>query len=477
MKSILLTLALLGVPLAAFAQNPVTIAPVEGTPTDAESNTEPFLARIGMRGYFFNGTTWDRMRGDTTSGLWVNVKNTTLAVTQSGTWTNTVTQATGTNLHVVCDSGCSSSSAPADEAAFTFGTTSQTPVGGVFQTTATNNALTSGQMGAWQFTAQRAGFVNLRNASGTEIGTSTTPVQVSLANTAANATAVKTDGSSVTQPVSISGNQAVNVAQINGVTTTMGNGVSGTGVQRVTIASDSTGQVNVANGSTTDTDDGTVAGNQASVALTIAVPYGYDGTNDIRVRAKGSVPGSTEVGLVVRPMGWTDGTNSAPTMDAAARRGYQTITDGTNSMPTGDTSARPVHIATDTGEVAPMASATTTNATSACNILSAASTNSTSCKGSAGNFYGFEVYNTATTVYYLRLYNSSSAPTCSSATGFIRTIPIPPAPAAGQVGGVVSNQVIPVGFSTGIGYCITGGSSSTDNTNAATGVFGEIRYK
>lgn len=126
---------------------------------------------------------------------------------------------------------------------------------------------------------------------------------------------------------------------------------------------------------------------------------------------------------------------------------------------------------------APAAVTASSQAVTACNILSAASTNSTSCKGSAGNLYGFEVYNTSTTVYYLRLYNASSAPTCSSGTGFIRTIPIPPASAAGQVGGIVSNQSIPVNFATGIGYCITGGSSSTDNTNAATGVFGEIRYK
>lgn len=42
-----------------------------------------------------------------------------------------------------------------------------------------------------------------------------------------------------------------NVAQINGVAPTMGNGVSGTGVQRVTIASDSTGQVTLAAGANT----------------------------------------------------------------------------------------------------------------------------------------------------------------------------------------------------------------------------------
>jgi hypothetical protein len=137
----------------------------------------------------------------------------------------------------------------------------------------------------------------------------------------------------------------------------------------------------------------------------------------------------------------------------------------------------PVAIASDQSPLPTGASSTSAAAATACNILSAASTNATNCKASSGNFYGYEVFNTTTTVYYLRLYNASSGPTCSSATGFIRTIPIPPASAAGGVGGAISNQTFPVNFGTGIGYCITGGSSSTDNTNAATGVFGEIRYK
>ena len=41
--------------------------------------------------------------------------------------------------------------------------------------------------------------------------------------------------------VALPANQSVNVAQINGVAPTMGNGASGTGVQRVTVANDSTG--------------------------------------------------------------------------------------------------------------------------------------------------------------------------------------------------------------------------------------------
>lgn len=54
-----------------------------------------------------------------------------------------------------------------------------------------------------------------------------------------------------TNLVALAANQSVNVAQINGVTTTMGNGVSGTGVQRVTIASDSTGVIGLNAGTNT----------------------------------------------------------------------------------------------------------------------------------------------------------------------------------------------------------------------------------
>lgn len=131
------------------------------------------------------------------------------------------------------------------------------------------------------------------------------------------------------------------------------------------------------------------------------------------------------------------------------------------------------------GEITEAATAVTTNAALGCyigsGVGSAASTNSTSCKGSAGNLYGLRVINTTSTIYYLRLYNSSSAPTCSSATGFIETIPIPNASGAGA--GIVAFSGPPIGYSTGIGFCITAGSGNTDNTSAATGVFGTLYYK
>lgn len=106
-----------------------------------------------------------------------------------------------------------------------------------------------------------------------------------------------------------------------------------------------------------------------------------------------------------------------------------------------------------------------------------ATTNATSVKGSAGTVYGYSLTNTTATIYYLRMYNTPSAPPCSSSTGYVSTIPIPPAAAAGGAGGREITKNIGQAFTTGIGFCITGGPSSTDNTNAATGVFVEILYK
>lgn len=117
----------------------------------------------------------------------------------------------------------------------------------------------------------------------------------------------------------------------------------------------------------------------------------------------------------------------------------------------------------------------TSGGLSSCVVQSAASTNATNCKASAGQLYNIEVINTTSTIYYLRLYNSSGSPTCSSSTGFVRTVPIPHGAGAGA--GVGFNQSPGEAFGTGIGFCLTGGGSSTDNTNAATGVYITLLYK
>jgi hypothetical protein len=142
------------------------------------------------------------------------------------------------------------------------------------------------------------------------------------------------------------------------------------------------------------------------------------------------------------------------------------VTDGQQVAP----------MATVSGQVftVPGADANGIGATSGCALVSAASTNATNCKASAGNFYGFRVVNTTATLYYLRMYNLASAPTCSSATGWVESIPIP---ASTSGAGIVAINLHGENYTTGISYCFTGGASSTDNTNAATGVYGRLFYK
>jgi len=79
----------------------------------------------------------------------------------------------------------------------------------------------------------------------------------------------------------LTANQSVNVAQINGVTTTMGNGVSGTGVQRVTIASDSTGNIATIGTSVTP---GTAAANLGKAEDAVAAS-GDTGVAVLAIRA------------------------------------------------------------------------------------------------------------------------------------------------------------------------------------------------
>lgn len=396
-------------PVAIWCQDGSgNFAPCQSGPTavtSADNIANATASIIHGFGFMYDGTNWDRVRGDSTNGLLVNlganndvtVTSGSIAATQSGTWnigsiTTLPALAAGTNNIGDVDVLTINGQAPA------FGTGTRSAATQRV-TIATDDVVPAAQSGTW----------NITNISGTvslPTGASTAAKQPAL-GTAGSAssdvitvqgitsmTPLKTDGSGVTQPVSgtvsITANSAVNVAQMNGVATSMGNGASGTGTQRVTIASDSTG---------------TVAATQS-------------GTWTVQ-------PGNTA--------------NTTPWL--------------TSPIPA------------------------TSGGTSTCYLSSAATTNSTNCKASAGQIYGYDLINTTQTLYYLRLYNLSSAPTCSSATGFIRSIPIPPAGAAGQAGGIARSSAVGQAYGTGIGFCLTGGGSSTDNTSAGTGVHVAIDYK
>lgn len=98
----------------------------------------------------------------------------------------------GNALSVTCISGCAAGATFADNSAFTAGTTGVTNIGAVFNDGLA--AVTSGNAANPRITASRAIHFNLRDNSGNELGISSAPLQVSLANTAANATAVTISG-------------------------------------------------------------------------------------------------------------------------------------------------------------------------------------------------------------------------------------------------------------------------------------------
>lgn len=163
-NAVLLVLLLL--PCLAQAQQPMRPTDAAGVSLlpSAFASADNIAAQTAtaMHGltYFWSGTDWDRWTG---------------AVTGSGNFT--VVQPTGTNLHIVCDSGCSSSAGFADNSAFTFGTTAINPIGGVLDDTATNTA-TENSAAVARITAQKGLHTNLRNDAGTEVGTSGAPLRV-----------------------------------------------------------------------------------------------------------------------------------------------------------------------------------------------------------------------------------------------------------------------------------------------------------
>ncbi|HEX2747602.1 MAG TPA: hypothetical protein VHM91_06365, partial [Verrucomicrobiales bacterium] len=247
----------------------------------------------------------------------------------AGTGNFTVTQATGTNLHVVCDSGCSSSAGFGDNGAFTYGTTAVNPIAGVLDDTSTNTA-TENSAAVARITAQKALHMNLRNNSGTEVGTSGAPLRTDPTG-------------STTQPVSgtvsITANSAVNIAQMNGVTTSMGVGASGTGTQRVaSLIHDGTdtAQVTATSGGSLQVEctagcsgSGGTSSNYGSAFPSAGTAAGFtDGTNMVAGRVVTSAPGTSDAGLVVRPISPASSTIGS----AVPSVGVQvTGSDGTNA--------------------------------------------------------------------------------------------------------------------------------------------------
>ena len=121
------------------------------------------------------------------------------------------------------------------------------------------------------------------------------------------------------------------------------------------------------------------------------------------------------------------------------------------------------------GTVAPASSAT--GAMTKARVMSAASTNATSVKASAGRVYELPLCNPSAALKIVKFYNKASAPTVGTDT------PVATYPLAASGGRIDIVSVQGISFATGIAYAITGAVADTDTTAVATNdVAGEILY-
>ena len=101
-------------------------------------------------------------------------------------------------------------------------------------------------------------------------------------------------------------------------------------------------------------------------------------------------------------------------------------------------------------------------------VISAASTNATSVKSSAGQLGGLQVFNNSANIGYLKLYDKASTPTVGTDTP-IKTLLIPAN--TNGAGFTLARGVIGTQFSNGIALAITGGIADNDNTAVAASAF------
>ena len=109
----------------------------------------------------------------------------------------------------------------------------------------------------------------------------------------------------------------------------------------------------------------------------------------------------------------------------------------------------------------------TASGASATHLVSAANTNSTLVKNTAGKVLGWYFANTTAAWVYVKLHNQATAPTAGS--GVVRTIAVPP-------NGV--SQFFSEGgatFTTGIGMTVVGGAADSDTTSVtAAAIVGDL---
>lgn len=210
-------------------------------------------------------------------------------------------------------------------------------------------------------------------------------------------------------------------------------------------------------GTTTQPVSGTVTANLAA------------GTNNIGdVDILSIAAGDNNIGNVdvVTLPALPAGTNNIGDVDVLTLPAIPTGTNSIGTVQPGNTANTTPWLVTDT--------AATTGGLTAGRIISAATTNATSVKGSAGQLYTILAHNINAAVRYLKLYNKATAPTVGTDTPIL-TMPIPGNTAGA---GFVINCDKGWAFSLGVAAAITTGVADADTgAVAANEIVINLGYK
>lgn len=311
------------------------------------------------------------------------------------------------------------------------------------------------------------------------VGTGNNPLLVGGYASAAAPTDVSADGDAVRMWLLRSGAVSAQPT-FAGVLAVAGNGASGTGVQRVTLANDSTGIIASIGTSVTPGTSAAHLGKAEDAAHT----SGDTGVMALAVRQDTQATLASATGDYV-PL-TSDSIGSLYTRNSNEIADDAAFTPGTSRVqPVGFTADETATDSVDEGDIGAARMtrdrklisaqyAHTAGGWTPVSTVSAASTNATSLKGSAGQVGHVTVTNINAAMRYLKFYNKATAPTVGTDTP-VYVIPLP----GGTTG---TGATIPFGagleFTTGIAWALTTGPTVADTgAVAASEIVVSIAYK
>lgn len=434
-----------------------------------------------------DGTNMLALKGDATNGAFVNVKT---SVLPTGASTAAKQPALGTagsaSADVLTVQGVASMTALKTD-----GSGVTQPVSGTVTANAGTNLNTSLlALEAGGNLASIKADVDKIPSQGQALAAASTPVVLTAAQVttltppaAITNYANETGGNLATLAGAVTSSVVqTNGKQINGVTPLMGNGVTGTGSQRVTIASDNTafsvnstlsaettkviGVTRTADGagnlltsnSTTPAAHFALDNNITSILGTAPTTVGKldvkGADGDVFVRqATASNLNATVVGT------GTFVTQSTLAAETTKVIGVTRSADGSGNLLTSTTNALDVNLKTSSITLNTQEVATATGGYTPSHLISGASTNATSVKGSAGTIGYLTASNINASPRYLKIYNKATAPTVGTDVP-VHTFLIP-----GNASGAGTNIPIPsegIALGTGIGLALTTGVADND---------------